>query len=382
MRCSATRCLVRMITAMGSFAIAFLFWASGAHAQFLNGPESVTYDALNGRYLISNVLSGDIVQITDEGDTAFFDRTLERTLGMTIVDNILYVADISGLVTFDLTTDQKITTIRISGMYELNDVAADSAGYLYITDSSAGKIFRMRISDHSYTTIVSGITIPNGILFDAEHNRVLFCQFVANAPIKAIDPDDLSVTTVLTSGFMNFDGLAIDGDGYIYVSCWGNYAVYRYDNEFNLPAELISSGHNGPADIFYNQADDILAIPNYYSNSVDFVPVQPAGVDDVHGPMPEAISLSQNYPNPFNMSTMIEFDVRGNSTTKQQVTLAIYDVHGRLVRILISSGFEPGHYTVAWNGRDESGVPAAAGVYFYTLNAGVEKHTRTLTVLN
>ena len=81
-----------------------LFLESAVYAQFLNGPESVTYDTLNGRYLISNVLTGDIVQISDAGDTTYFDTSLSRTLGMTIVDSILYVADISGLVTFNLMT--------------------------------------------------------------------------------------------------------------------------------------------------------------------------------------------------------------------------------------------------------------------------------------
>ena len=58
-----------------------LFLVSGAQAQFFNGPESVAYDALNGRYLISNVLTGDIVQISDAGDTTYFDTSLTRTLG-------------------------------------------------------------------------------------------------------------------------------------------------------------------------------------------------------------------------------------------------------------------------------------------------------------
>jgi hypothetical protein len=58
-----------------------IFLASRTHAQFFNGPESVTYDALNSRYLISNVLNGDIVQISDAGDTTYFDTSLTRTLG-------------------------------------------------------------------------------------------------------------------------------------------------------------------------------------------------------------------------------------------------------------------------------------------------------------
>ncbi|MFC2103193.1 SMP-30/gluconolactonase/LRE family protein [Bacteroidota bacterium] len=338
-----------------------LFLTSGAQAQFFNGPESVTYDALNGRYLISNVLTGDIAQISDAGDTTYFDTSLTRTLGMTIVDSILYVADISGLVTFDLTTDKKITTKYIVGMNELNDVTADTSGYLYITDVGAGKIFRVRISDNYDTTIISGTTRPNGILFDAQNNRVLFCQFVPNAPIKEIDLNDLSVTTVLSTSLANFDGLAIDGNGYIYVSCWGTNAVYRYDNAFSLPAELVSNGHSGPADIFYNQPDNILAVPNYYSNHVDFIPITSADVDEVNSQVPLAFSMSQNYPNPFNPITKIKYEV----PQLTNASLKVYDVLGNEIVTLVNEEKPSGRYQIEFDGVD---LPS--GIYFYKINAG------------
>jgi len=349
-----------------------LLLANGAQAQFFNGPESVTYDTLNSRYLISNVLTGDIVQISDAGDTTFFDTSLVRTLGMTIVDSILYVADISGLVTFNLKIDQKITTITLPGMIELNDVTADTSGYLYITDVGAGKIFCVRISDHSDTTIVSGITKPNGILFDALDNRVLFCQFVHNAPIKEIDLDDFSVTTVLSTSFTNFDGLAIDGDANIYVSCWGTNSVYRYDNAFSLPAELVSSGHSGPADIFYNLLDNILAIPNYYSNRVNFITITPADVDEVYELMPLTVALSQNYPNPFNPTTTIRYQIPELSF----VTIKVYDVLGSEIITLISEEKPAGNYEVKFDANNLSG-----GIYFYTLQAGHFINTKKMVLL-
>lgn len=335
-----------------------MFLTSGTNAQFFNGPESVTYDALKGRYLISNVGSGDIVQISDAGDTTFFDRTLSRTLGMVIVDNILYVADISGLVKFDLTTDQKIGTILSPGMIELNDITADTSGHLYITDSSAGKVFRMKISNNSFTLIASNINIPNGILFDARNNRVLFCQFTFHAPIKQIDLNDLSVTTVLATSFTNLDGLTIDGNGNIYVSCWEDNAIYRYDNIFSLPAELISSGYNGPADIFYNQIDNILAVPNFYSDSVDFIPVTPIGVDEDYDQIPSTFELLQNYPNPFNPETTIKYYVPKLSF----ITIKVYDVIGNEISTLVNEEKTAGIYEVEFN---PAGLPS--GVYFYQL---------------
>jgi len=353
-----------------------LLLASGVQAQVLNGPESVTYDTLNGRYLISNVLTGDIVQISDAGDTTYFDTSLSRTLGMTIVDSILYVADISGLVTFNLMTDQKITTIPIAGMIELNDVAADTSGYLYVTDVGAGKVFRVRISDHSYTTIVSGLIKPNGILFDALNNRVLFCQFVYHAPIKEINLEDLSVNTILTTSFTNFDGLAIDGNDNIYISSWGTNSIYRYDNAFSLPAELVSSGHSGPADIFYNLRDNILAVPNYYSNHVDFIPITPADVDENCSQIPQTVDLSQNYPNPFNPSTKIQFQIAEFGF----VNLKVYDVLGNEVAILVNEEKPVGEYQVDFNTSTINHIPSS-GIYFYQLKTNNFVKTKKMVLM-
>ena len=306
---------------------------------------------------------------------------------MTIVDSILYVADISGLVTFDLTTDQKITTIPITGMIELNDVTADTSGYLYVTDVGAGKIFRVRISDYSYTTIVSGLSKPNGILFDALNNRVLFCQFVYHAPIKEINLEDFSVTTVLTTSFTNFDGLAIDGNDNIYVSSWGTNSIYRYDNAFSLPAELVSSGHSGPADIFYNKLHNILAVPNYYSNHVDFITIAPADVDENCSQITNTFALSHNYPNPFNPSTKIQFRIAELGF----VNLKVYDVLGNKVATLVNEYKPAGEYEVEFSVTHESfravtsGISAkggyTSGVYFYRLTAGNYISTKKMILI-
>ena len=360
-----------------SLILLVLFLFSGAQAQFFNGPESVTYDTLNNRYLISNVLDGNIVQITDEGDTSYFDTSLTRTLGMLIEKNILYVADINGIATYNLTTGQQGATIIINGMYELNDLAADTSGYLYVTDVSAGKIFRVRISDHYTTTIISGINKPNGILFDAQNNRILFCQFIPNAPIKEINLEDLSVTTILSTSFANFDGLAIDGNGYIYVSSWGSNSVYRYDNAFSLPEELVSSGHNGPADIFYNKIDNTLAVPNYYSNHVDFIPITPLDVDEFHEQIPLAFALSQNYPNPFNPGTTIHYVLPEGSS----ISLIIYNLLGIEIRELINEFQSAGYKTIYWDGKDNDGNSVASGVYLYTFKSNNFSQTKKMVLI-
>jgi len=97
--------------------------------------------------------------------------------------------------------------------------------------------------------------------------------------------------------------------------------------------------------------------------------------------LPAAYQLLQNYPNPFNPSTTIRFDLPGNEGEKRIVTIVVYDMRGRRVRMLIDSGLEPGNHQAHWNGRNDRGESVASGIYLYTLNAGGERFTRKMTIL-
>lgn len=101
-------------------------------------------------------------------------------------------------------------------------------------------------------------------------------------------------------------------------------------------------------------------------------------VTDVEGGTPRyTYELQQNYPNPFNPTTSISFSI--GSTT--HVSLKIYDVAGRLVRVLFDEGREAGRYSEIWNGLDARGNAAASGVYFYRLETREFVETRKMVLL-
>jgi hypothetical protein len=55
---------------------------------------------------------------------------------------------------------------------------------------------------------------------------------------------------------------------------------------------------------------------------------------------------------------------------------------GRLVRRLVGDPrAEPAAYLVVWDGRDESGHPVPAGIYFYRLDAGSFAESRPMVRL-
>jgi len=70
--------------------------------------------------------------------------------------------------------------------------------------------------------------------------------------------------------------------------------------------------------------------------------------------------LAQNYPNPFNPLTTIRYAVPNDG----MVTLAVYDVLGREVALLVNESKQSGSYTVTF---DASKLPS--GMYFYRLKA-------------
>jgi probable HAF family extracellular repeat protein len=61
-----------------------------------------------------------------------------------------------------------------------------------------------------------------------------------------------------------------------------------------------------------------------------------------------------------------------------QVSLRILDVHGRLVRELVSGWVDAGIRTVRWDGMDTSGRLASSGIYFTLLRAGNESRRMRL----
>jgi predicted lipoprotein with Yx(FWY)xxD motif len=87
--------------------------------------------------------------------------------------------------------------------------------------------------------------------------------------------------------------------------------------------------------------------------------------------------LSQNYPNPFNPATFIQFGL----SAPAHVSLRIFDVSGRLVRVLVEKDYPAGSFTELWDGTNNERHPVKSGVYFYRLNAGSFSETKKL-VLN
>jgi sugar lactone lactonase YvrE len=274
-------------------AIIFLICTSVFAQNLLHQPESIVYDSLYDRYIVSNKETGDLVAIDNAGNHSYFATGLGSCRGVTIIDNAIYTACDLGVVGFRLSDGVQIFNVDVPGMSFLNDIEADTSGNLYLSDSDIGKIFKIKISDQSTSILVnSGLSGPNGLLYDKENDRLLVCCWGSNAPIYAVDRNSGALMLLKITPLTNLDGLAEDSKGNIYVSSWGSNSVYRYSKSFATAARLVSGNFSGPADISCRKFDNRIAIPNFNDNTIDHIDLD-TDDDDI-------LNLDDNCPNMFN----------------------------------------------------------------------------------
>ncbi len=107
--------------------------------------------------------------------------------------------------------------------------------------------------------------------------------------------------------------------------------------------------------------------------------------------IPVTAQLEQNYPNPFNPETRIEYTigggrdqgsgvsetgVRGQGLGVRMVRLAVYDILGREVAVLVDGPKGPGTYSVTWNAAGH-----ASGTYICQLSVGGNLISKKMMVL-
>jgi hypothetical protein len=249
----------------------FLFFYSLSYGQ-LNGPESIDYDPVNNRYLIANSANGKIMQRSVNGTISQFVANISpNPYGIEVVGNTVYACCSGKVLGFDLTTGLQVFSVNLGATF-LNGITHDNSGNLFVTDFSAKKIYRIKIATQTFNLFAQNLTnSPNGIIFDEPSNSLVFVNWGSSAKIKRCSLADSSVVTILTTSYMNIDGIARKANGDFYISVWGTNSVYKYNNNFTSTPALVVSGLSSPADIYYNNLSDTLAIPNSGNNTLTFV---------------------------------------------------------------------------------------------------------------
>ena len=91
----------------------------------------------------------------------------------------------------------------------------------------------------------------------------------------------------------------------------------------------------------------------------------------------EEFVLKDNYPNPFNPVTTLRYEIAVNTNVK----ITIYDMMGRLVKILSDKMEMAGYKSIKWNGTNDRNERVSAGLYLYTIQAKNYSQTKKMVLL-
>jgi ligand-binding sensor domain-containing protein len=155
--------------------------------------------------------------------------------------------------------------------------------------------------------------------------------------------------------------IAVDRNGVIWFGT--NEGVSRFDG-FSWKRYTTS---DGLLDNLVNTIafDDHNAIWLGTSEGVSKLEEQiPASVSEPNSP--QSLSIQGVYPNPFNPSTTITFSLPRASRAE----ISVYSITGQKIRTLASGQFAPGTHSIQWDGRNESWLPVASGIYLAVVQAG------------
>lgn len=96
---------------------------------------------------------------------------------------------------------------------------------------------------------------------------------------------------------------------------------------------------------------------------------QVIGIHNNRNSVPLDLELYQNYPNPFNPSTVIEYYIPEYT----KVNITVFDVLGRIVKILVDENQFAGFHSVRFEGTNIS-----SGVFLYMMNTENSSKTRLM----
>lgn len=258
----------------------------------ISTPESVLYDEVGDRYLVSNINgkpdgadnNGYITEISPDGKVTkpkFIAGgegkvKLDAPKGSAIAGGVLYVADISVVRKFDAKTGAPKGDITVPGATFLNDVAAAPDGRIFVTDTGVkvgANGFEPTGTDAVYVIDKGGkvnplakgkeLAGPNGII--AWEKGALVNSMSGNQLYKLDEKGAQSEVTQLPEGML--DGLVNLGDGLL-VSSWKGAAIYR--GKLGGKFEPVLTGFkDGPADIGFDSKRKRVLVPRFMGNAVE-----------------------------------------------------------------------------------------------------------------
>jgi len=228
----------------------------------LRNPESVLYDSKSNSLYVSSMSSGTIVRMDIDGKVIKKDwiTGLTSNKGSALFNGLLYTAETSAVAVIDVDKATIVKRIPIEGAQMLNDVAVDSKGIFYVSDTRAGRVYR--IEGDKPSVYLENMPGANGLLTINTDLYVL-----TSTSFQKVDAN--KVITKISDGFESgLDGIVMIGENEFVISNFQGILYYvRADGTKQL---LLDTRTNRimSNDISYNSKTKILYVPSFGTNRV------------------------------------------------------------------------------------------------------------------
>lgn len=255
-------------------------------------PESAYYDAASDAVFVSSINgqilekdgNGYISRLSPDGKVVAekWATGMHAPKGLRSARGVLYAADIDTVVGFDIKSGKEVSRVKVEGAVFLNDLATAPDGTVYVSDSTALKIFEVRTGTSS--VFVEGgnqVEQPNGLLVDGAR---LILGTIGPAPVPgaargggargpapsghlyAFDRTSKQRTLVATQPVGGIDGIELDGSGGLLVTDVIGQRLLRVSRAGDVT--VLAKFTAGGADFGYIAARKLAVVPFLFSNSV------------------------------------------------------------------------------------------------------------------
>ncbi len=243
-------------------------------------PETVIYDGERDVLYVSNFdvqfgqkpePSGYISKLSPDGQVLDLEwvASLNAPTGMGIYDGKLYTTERRTLTEIDLESGDILNRYEIPGVDFPNDLAIDSDGSIYISDTRPSsrrdsRIYRFKDGAFDVWLDHPDVYWSNGLYI---HDGELLIGNSGDGMVRAVDLGTRRIRDVVSLGAGIIDGFRITNGGDYLVSHWeGQVYIVSPDGDIVEISDTI--GKDNAADFEYIKERNLLILPTFVSNRV------------------------------------------------------------------------------------------------------------------
>jgi sugar lactone lactonase YvrE len=190
-------------------------------------PESAAWDPKRDQFYVSNINPAGAADFGEQGFISRIDAEgqvldigwvtgLRGPTGVAVLDDRLYVVERTGVAVIDLEKGEIVDRrlIESEGGF-LNDLAVDSNGTLFVSDSSLGAIYRVKSGETELWLRNGAIAGANGLVVQGDR---LIATTMGSESLVSINLETAKIESIVDLRPFGGDGITADGTDAFLVS--------------------------------------------------------------------------------------------------------------------------------------------------------------------